>query len=224
MSKRHETRAAKVTGTDGRTFEARAVAYDVVDDYGTRFLPGVFAKSLAERMPVVAWAHSWDEPIGRIMAAEERDDGLYVTGQLSDPDAVPRARQAIAQLADGTITDVSVGFWRTADRKGEDGIIDITEGDLDEVSLVLRGAVPGAKILAVRSGSLDLDAVVELARKKAAGEITDAEAKAAVDLLAHADAEPAAAVVPSAVPTVPPTEPTDAEVDAALALIDRSRR
>lgn len=141
---------------DGRTVEALAVAYGVVDDYGTRFVKGAFAESLTKRMPALAWGHDWSEPVGRITDYRDEDDGLYVTARLSDPDAVPRSRQAIAQLRDGDITDVSIGFMRLADRKADDGVTEITEAEIDEVSLVLRGAVPGAKILATRSGKVEM--------------------------------------------------------------------
>ena len=64
----------------------------------------------------------------------------------------------------------------------------IFDADLDEVSLVLRGAVPGAKVVAYRSGervaSVPIDAVTELARKVNAGEISEDEAQTALGLLA----------------------------------------
>lgn len=141
----------KVAG-DGRTFEARAVSYGVIDDYQTRFVRGCFSESLKRRLPVVAWGHDWSDPIGRVTAWDDRSDGLYITGRLSDPGSVPRARQAMAQLADGTLDEVSVGFFRLEERTAADGVVEIVRGDLDEVSIVLRGAVPGAKVLAVRQG------------------------------------------------------------------------
>lgn len=184
-----ERRSARVVGTDdgGRTFTARAVTYGVVDDYNTRFVRGVFNDGLADHLPVIAWAHSWDEPIGRVTDWEERDDGLYITGRFSDPEAVPRARQAISQLSDGTLTDVSVGFSRLEDTRAEDGIVDITRAVLDEVSVVLRGAVPGAQVLSIRTpaGQIDEHQWLTVARKLAAGELTTAEAKAALTIVAE---------------------------------------
>lgn len=154
---RHEFRTGEIRAVgDGRDLEILAVAYNVVDDYNTRFVKGVFNKGLQSRLPKLAWAHNWDEPIGRITDWRDEDDGLYVTARLSDPEAVPRARQAIAQVRDGDINDVSVGFMRKADKTNDDGVVDITEAELDEVSLVLRGAVPGARILATRSGKVEM--------------------------------------------------------------------
>lgn len=189
--KSRERRSAevRVTQDDGRTFEALAVAYNVVDDYGTRFVKGWASEGLAQRLPVIAWSHNWSEPIGRVTAYREADEGLYITGRFSDPEAVPRARQAAAQLRDGDLTDVSVGFTRLADRTGSDGVVDITKGELDEVSIVLRGAVPGSRVLSLRSAegavtTVAEDAVVSLARRVTAGELTQEEAKVALALLA----------------------------------------
>jgi|GEM_PF-5892588 len=162
----HEARGATVTNSknDGRTFTARAVAYDVVDDYGTRFRRGVFNASLEKRLPVIAWAHDWADPVGRVTAWDDRADGLHITATLSDPDAVPRARQAVAQIADGTLTDVSIGFFRRESADAANGVVDITKGDLDEVSLVLRGAVPGSVVTGQRSAPMspDLDEALRI--------------------------------------------------------------
>lgn len=218
--------------TDEGTFEVLAVAYDVVDDYGTRFVPGVFNDSLEQRLPVIAWAHDWSEPIGRATGWRETDEGLFITGRLDLGGSVERAKQAHEQMRSGTLTDVSVGFWRLADRTADDGVTEITRGDLDEVSVVLRGAVPGAKLLAVRSkrsGELvDMDAVVGIAKKVAAGELTQPEADEALRLLSAPPLGPTPVEVLDGTDAGDPLPDLDAvlaEADAALDLLtDRSRR
>jgi len=240
MVKKREHRSARVASVsdDGRTIEVRAVTYGVVDDFGSVFLPGTFSESLERRLPTFAWGHDWSEPIGRATAWNDSDEGLDLTMRLSDPDAVPRARQAMVQFADGTIDDVSVGFSGTSRRsptKDEEkqwfGVREvITSADLDETSAVLRGAVPGAKVLSVRSSAeVDLDAVVALAKRVAAGELTAEEAKVAVDLLGgdpEGDGEDPPVVSP--VEPEPPDEldaELDAQLDAALdAALGRSAR
>jgi len=233
---KRETRTGEIRATtDDGTIEILAVAYGVTDDYGTQFRRGTFTDSLEHHLPVIAWAHSWDEPIGRATGFRESDEGLYLTARLDIGGSVPRADQAYEQMRSGTLTDVSVGFMRRSDEEA-DGVTIITKADLDEVSVVLRGAVPGAKVLAVRSARsgemVEVDAVVAIAKKKSAGEITEAEADEALRLL-------------SAPPIgTPPVESTDgtatgtdtgeglpeldavlAEADAALDLLtDRSRR
>ena len=237
MTKKRERRSARVASVsdDGRTIEVRAVTYGVVDDWGSVFLPGTFNESLGRRLPTFAWGHDWSEPIGRATAWNDSDEGLDLTMRLSDPDAVPRARQAMVQFADGTIDDVSVGFSGTSRRpptKDEEkqwpGVREvITSADLDETSAVLRGAVPGAKVLSVRSAAeVDLDAVVALAKRVAAGELTAEEAKVAVDLLGGDPEEG-----DETDPPVEPEEPAeldpelDAQLDAALGVaLGRSAR
>lgn len=194
-----EIRAAEVDGAPGVTL--RAITPNVVDDYGSVWMAHCFDQSLEARLPVLAWAHDWSEPLGPAVSFETSDQGPTVAFKFSDFDAVPMARRAHAQVADGTITDCSVGFWvpnggrrdpTDAELEQWPGCREVIErANLDEVSLVLRGAVPGAKVLALRSGGMVAeDAVVDLARKVAAGELTQAEAKAALALLADEQPPP----------------------------------
>lgn len=201
----HAAEVRVVGDSSSREFIARVLTYNTVDDYGTVWLPGCFTDSLASRMPVVAWAHSWQEPIGRYKEVV-KDDGqvLELLGKLSDFDAVPRARQAWAQMDDGTIDQFSVGFTRrtwhdlmpgaevpgvpeatVAAWRAGGGWEAMAKADLDEASPVLVGAVPGTALLAVRAaGMVDIDQVVDLARRVKAGELSQDEALAAVALLA----------------------------------------
>lgn len=223
-----------VEAPDGtRTITLRPVTPGVVDDYGSLWMPDVFDRSLDERLPTLAWAHSWSEPIGRATAWEADGDLRTITFRLDDPAAVPTAGRAYAQVQSGTIDDCSVGFSNTQRRDPTDdevkqypGIREvILEADLDEVSLVLRGAVPGAKVLAVRArgAEVDADLVIELARRVEAGDITQAQAEIALDLAAEEAGDP-----PDPEHDDDGGDPDDvadaeAALDDALALIERSR-
>ena len=228
---RRTYRAGEVrVANDGHTIEAVVLAYNVVDDYNTRFRPGCFAESLEGRLPRICWAHRWDEPLGRWVDYRDTSTELTLIGELDDFDAVPRARQAAAQLQSGTIDQFSVGFLRLADEAvdpedvgGQRGVVDITKGQLDEASLVLVGAVPGTKLLAVRSGLVvPEDAVVDLAKRVVAGELTKDEAKAALDLLASDD-DGEEQPPPGDEPPVEDDEDLAAEIDETLAALgDRS--
>ncbi len=195
-----EIRATDRKGPNGRpVVELRIVKPGVVDDYGTVWLADTFDEAIEGRIakdpddtPSLCWAHRWDDPIGHGIEYERSADGPVMRFEYDDFDAVPRARQAHAQVQSKTIRDCSVGFFRLAwreateeDKKRWPGAREvITKSDLDEVSLVLRGAVPGAKVLSQRAGGfVDVDAVIEIARRKAAGELTEAEAAEAVRLL-----------------------------------------
>lgn len=198
MTAKRETRNGEVRqvgeGEAQGTFEVLAVAYDVVDDYGTRFVKGCFADSLEERLPVIAWAHSWADPIGRATGYRDADEGLYLTARLDVGQGIGRADQALAQLRSGTLTDVSVGFMRLADRTADDGVEEIVKAELDEVSVVLRGAVPGAAVMAgsvrdARGQVVPEAELINLAKRVADpnDDLTVDEAKAALAILATDD-------------------------------------
>lgn len=205
--RRAQLRASEVDGRPGVTL--KVITPNVVDDYGSVFMPDTFDTSLGQRAPVLCWSHRWDEPLGPYVDHRMGADGApEVDFAFSDFEAVPMARRAHAQVADGTIADCSVGFSNTERRsptKDEEkrwpGVREvITSADLDEVSLVLRGAVPGAKVLAVRSsgGTIDVDAAVELARRVNAGELTQEDARVAIELLAAEEGgDDGGAAVPS---------------------------
>jgi HK97 family phage prohead protease len=228
-TRKAEIRAATVDGKPGVTLQA--ITTGVVDDYGSWWMPDAFDESLEQRLPTLCWSHDWSEPLGPATGFRTGDTGPEIDFSFSDFDAVPMARRAHAQVGDGTIRDCSVGFFaaQRRDPTPEEeaqypGIREvILKAQLDEVSLVLRGAVPGAKVLAMRAGKIAVDAAVDLARRVQDGEITSEQAKAALDLLATDD--PGEGVHNVNAPSDPPApdhEALDAEVDALLA--GRSRR
>lgn len=227
---KRERRAAAITAPEVSEhphggFIARVLRYGLpADDYGTSWERGVANAALEQRMPVLAWGHSWVEPLGRAVRWWEGDDGLYMEFAFDDPDAVPRARQARAQVESGTLTDVSIGFVREASKPNDDGTVAITKASIDEVSIVLRGAVAGAQVLAVRSGAVvSADVAAQLAAQLVAGDIDAAEFFSALKEAAN---------TPSSVEPAEEPEPEvevdngalDAEIDAALDGVLRSAR
>jgi len=163
---------ASALDEEKRQFTARVVNYGVVDSYGSVWQAGCFTRSLQRKLPKVTWGHDWLDPIGVVIGYEERADGLDLTVQLDDFDAVPRARQAYAQLKSGSMDEFSFGFQRQEwTEKREDlakydgqehrAVELMTEARMDEMSPVLVGAVPGTKTLSVRSDK-DHSSVVDV--------------------------------------------------------------
>lgn len=235
-----EIRAVDGQGPNGRpVVELQLIKPGVVDDYGSVWLPDTFDEIVGARIaadpddtPSLCWSHRWDDPIGHGVEFLPGADGPRMRFEYDDFEAVPRARQAHAQVQSKTIRDCSVGFWARERREATDDDLKrwpgcrevIVKADLDEVSLVLRGAVPGAKVLSQRSGAMvDVDAVVEIARRKVAGELSDEEAAAAVELLGGEEGEPEEEPL-SADDDDDADDIAAAEVeaDAALAALDRS--
>jgi HK97 family phage prohead protease len=186
-------RAAGSRAGDGKTVTLQACPPGVVDDYGSVWTPRTFDESLKRRLPVLCWGHDWSNPLGPGVEHQATSSGPVIKFRFSDFDAVPEARRAYAQVLDGTITDCSVGFSGAtrrdpthSEQQRFPGVREVIEkANLDEVSLVLRGAVPDAKVLAVRSAreTIDEDFLMGIARKIASGEWTHARAYAEVERL-----------------------------------------
>lgn len=164
--------------------ETTVCTYGVVDAFNTRWAPGVFARDLEIHKPPMVWGHNWTDPIGALVDYSDSATNLRTIHQLDDFDAVPRARQAYSQLKSGTIRDASFGFklYRDEPDKEDRSIFNQLEARLDEVSPVLRGAVPGSGVTSVRSVSAS--DVIRLARSLEDGEMTLEEALEAVNLAA----------------------------------------
>ena len=168
----------KVIGTDpeARTFTAIASTFNVVDSYNERMMPGCYAKSLAKQMPVGVKAHDWTVPVFRTEAKEvlpgdpELDDpnidevtrangGLWFRGIMFD---TKDADETYTLIKQGGFREFSVGYTTIVDGFGEDGIKEIYEVDLHEISPVLVGANPNTQVIALkRRGDYD-DHVVGL--------------------------------------------------------------
>jgi HK97 family phage prohead protease len=229
MNIEHRTVHAEVRTSDADPgiFEAVVLNYGVIDTYNTTFDAGCVRESLEERMPRITWGHDWKEVIGQYVDYKDTNTELTLVGQLDDFDAVPRAKQAHAQLKSGTIDQFSVGFQRKPNGvKMVEEREHFTRIGLDEAALVLAGSVPGTKLVSVRSARPDgltivrqvpVEFVVDLGKKIAAGELTHAEAEAALTLAAGQT--PQTPVVPTDPPGLDDSE-AQAVVEAQEALAE----
>ncbi|TDT31107.1 HK97 family phage prohead protease [Naumannella halotolerans] len=101
--------------SDGE-FEAIVAAWNV-DSYGDRIVKGAFAEDITSwsgdsPMPIV-WSHRWDDPfahIGRVLAVEERDDGLWIRGVIEDIAENKTAAQVHRLLKGRRIRQFSFAF------------------------------------------------------------------------------------------------------------------
>lgn len=213
-----------VTGSKGRQKWATAVTYNRVDDFGTIWLPSCFNEGLDERMPTILYGHDWytlDHVLGQGIDYKDTPAGCDVLFEFADPELVPPAARAMALTAgpNPILKDVSVGFDRQEwIRKDDLDPAQLEQGAeeamvravMDELSIVVRGAVPDAQMRTRRSWVIDgtvatepprqvrtkgahvdingtmvdVDLVVDLARRRAAGEMSMDEARAALDLVA----------------------------------------
>lgn len=123
--------------------EARVCTYDTPVS-GSRLAPGCFSRSLAERYPPLRWHHDGAHGIGVAVAHRDTPDALELTFRI-DGDA-PMARRVVELVEAGQLTEFSVGFgYRHSARvRGR-----ITFANLDETSIVYRGACSGTRVLSL---------------------------------------------------------------------------
>lgn len=154
---------------DGFTLEGYAAVFDTptrIDSWEGLFdetiVRGAFAKTIAERKPVLQFDHGHDiatgsVPIGSIEQLREDDHGLFVRARLHDNDRVEPIRQAIAS---GAIDGMSFRFRVL--REEWDETNDIPTRTIREVELFELGPVvfPAyeATSVGVRSLLAELDA------------------------------------------------------------------
>lgn len=145
MSNELEIRAAAaLEATDERTIEGWAVRWDDVADIGEykeQFVRGSLTDSGR-----VKFYDQHRTLVGRVIEAEDRDEGYYIKARLSDTTA---ANDTYALLRDGSLDRLSIGF-RPIKSEKRNGVIARLAADLLEVSAVPMPAYAGSHVLAVR--------------------------------------------------------------------------
>lgn len=146
----------KGVNEDG-TFQGYGSVFGVKDSYDEIVVPGAFKSSLAAHAaegtkPKMLWQHDWDQPVGVYTTMKEDEHGLLVEGQLLI-DGVQKAKEAHVLLKAKALDGLSIGYipraWRKNDQDKD--ILELTEIDLWEVSIVTFPANPAARISEVRA-------------------------------------------------------------------------
>jgi HK97 family phage prohead protease len=158
-------------GTCGR-LAGIALVYDVVDDYGTLFVRGCLAKTVAEKVrngKVKLFADHGpytDTHVGTVRDIVDVGDAAVMTADLFDTDAGRTMKAYLeAVLASGSETGLSVGFrprqkeWKVVESEDgdEDMVMHFLEIELREISITPVPAVPGTEVTAVRREASETD-------------------------------------------------------------------
>lgn len=173
--------AAQLISSDERTGEVVAIVgvTGIVDHVNDLIEPGAYSDTLAKRRPKVCWAHSWEQPIGKVLRIEEWAPGdprlAQVKATLGGQPWPAAAGALVAHMrmnlksAAGRDAFAAVDFysdtgecewsigWQTvpgATTRRKDGVRVCKKVELYEVSPVLFGAAPLTRTLEVKS--LDL--------------------------------------------------------------------
>lgn len=139
-------------------FAGYASVFHRVDRGGDRVLPGAFQRSIAQRGARgvrLLWQHDPGAPIGVIDEIGEDGRGLFVKGRLLLD--VGRGRDAHALLRGAAIDGLSIGYRTLLSDRDKDGVRNLREIDLWEVSLVTFPMQPAARV-ALGHGAKSADA------------------------------------------------------------------
>jgi HK97 family phage prohead protease len=90
--------------------------------------------------------HDLKKPIGRMTAAEVRQDGIYATFKLSRSTG---GNDALIMAQEGLVTGLSVGAEIIASQPSKDGYTVVSQARLKEVSLVTVPAFASSQILEI---------------------------------------------------------------------------
>jgi uncharacterized protein len=172
--------------TDDGAFTGYGSIAGNVDSQGDKVMPYAFARSLKELGPDVPilWQHMHSEPIGR-MTVEEDARGLRVKNARLVLE-VQRGREAHALLKAGVIDGLSIGYETVKARTDRDGVRELHELRLYEVSLVTFPANALARVNAVKDDKAAIKYLVANLRSARLA-ITDRDRKDADELQALLD-------------------------------------
>jgi len=90
--------------------------------------------------------HDMKKPIGRMIAAETRADGIYATFKLSRSTS---GNDALVMAQEGLVTGLSIGAEIIASKPSRDGHTVVSAAKLKEVSLVTEPAFKSAQVLEI---------------------------------------------------------------------------
>lgn len=136
-------------------FSGYGAVFGNIDWYNDVILPGAFTASLAKwraknKMPPVLWNHNDSEPIGVYTNIYEDEKGLFVEGKLLVDD-VPRAKSTHALLKAGAIDGLSIGYSTKKANQQGNGVRELIEVELGEISIVTQPANERSVITSVKS-------------------------------------------------------------------------
>lgn len=154
MNRKSFNLAIKAVQEDG-FFSGYGAVFGNIDWYNDVILPGAFKASLEKwkskkKLPPVLWNHNDSEPIGIYTNIYEDEKGLFVEGKLLIDD-VPRAKSTHALLKAGAIDGLSIGYSTKKANQQGNGVRELIEVDIGEISIVTQPANERSLITSVKS-------------------------------------------------------------------------
>jgi HK97 family phage prohead protease len=132
-------------------FSGYGTVWGAVDAYNETLSKGSIKKSLKKRKPAMLWQHDARQPVGVWSSMKEDDHGLALEGKLVLDATL--GKDTYALMKSGAVSGLSIGFmpskWDVDQEKK--GLINYTEIDLWEISIVTFPALQSATIENVKS-------------------------------------------------------------------------
>ncbi len=154
----------KLLAADAGVVSGLAWKFGVPDRIGDWIEPGAFKGA---KMPIpMLFGHDMNDPVGVWDAAEEKADGLHLTGKLL-VDEVERAREVSAFVKSGAVRGLSLGFITREAKARSGGGRTIKRLELLEASLVTIPMHADAKVTSAKSAILALRLATALNRAAA---------------------------------------------------------
>jgi HK97 family phage prohead protease len=149
--------------------------------------------------------HQISKPVGRMISAETREDGIYATFKLSRSQA---GTDSLIMASEGLVSGLSIGAEIISSKPSRNGYTVVTAAKLKEVSLVTEPAFKSAQVL-------------EIAAEESipAEETPTTESETVVEETTPVEATPVeAAAVEAARPTISAMAYTKPRIDTAPAV------
>lgn len=147
----------RLDSSDGRLLTGVAVPYGVVTmntshPGGERFARGAFKRTISNqkgRLPKLFRNHDHGQAVGVAAELRDTDDGVLASWRIAD---TPAGNAVLQEVREGVLDSLSVGF-RAVREDVVEGVREVREAHLFEVSLVPMPAYPGAQVMSLRSAS-----------------------------------------------------------------------
>jgi HK97 family phage prohead protease len=102
--------------------------------------------------------HDMKKPVGKMISAETRSDGIYAVFRLSRSTG---GNDALVMAQEGLVSGLSIGAEVIASKPTRDGLTIVSSAKLKEVSLVTEPAFKSAQVLEIAAEEAPAEAVEE---------------------------------------------------------------
>jgi uncharacterized protein len=139
-----------------------------VDSYGDVVVRGAFERSLKENgLPAMLWQHNQTEPIGVWTKATEDEHGLLLEGEINLK--VQRGVEAYELAKQGAFKGLSIGYRAVGVKLEANGVRQLIDIELYEVSAVTFPANEAASITGVKAEDLTERQIEDVLREAGIG-------------------------------------------------------